>query len=54
MFYETARIYRLLRANPDYEKALRRLRAAATAMTPVRVRFLVPNGEVIDSVGSDE
>ena len=54
MFYETARIYRLLRVNPDYENALDRLRAAATAMTPVRVRFLVPNGEVIESVATDD
>lgn len=54
MFYETARIYRLPRTNPEYENVLRRLRAAAAARTPVRVGFLVPNGEVIESVRTDE
>ena len=54
MFYETARIYRLLRTNPDYDNALLRLRAAATARTPVRVRFLIPNGDVIESVRTDD
>jgi hypothetical protein len=53
MFYETARIYRLLRTNPAHESTLRHLRAAATAGTPVRVRLLEPNGEIIESVRID-
>ena len=53
MFFETARIYSLLRDNPVYEAALRQLRAAAAEGTPVHVRFLTPNGDVIESVRSD-
>jgi hypothetical protein len=54
MFHESARIYRLLRTNRDYEAALRNLRAAAAARRPVRVRFLAPNGDVIESVRTDD
>jgi hypothetical protein len=53
MFYETARIYRLLHDNPAYEDALRKLRAAMTEGTPVHVQFLAPNGDVIESVRTD-
>jgi hypothetical protein len=50
MFFETARIYRLGRTNPDYESALRLLREAATGGAPVRVRFVEAHGEVIEAV----
>ena len=50
MFFETARIYRLRHTNPAYESALRLLREAATAGTPVCVRFVEPHGEVIEAV----
>jgi hypothetical protein len=52
-FFESARIYRLLRRNPDYNTILRRLRQAVTARTPVCVRFVEPNGGVIESVRAD-
>ena len=41
--------YRLLRANPAYASALQRLRAASDGK-PLRVRFLAPNSDVIESV----
>ena len=50
MFHESARIYRLLRTNPQFEPAMQNLREAATARKPVRVRFAEPNGEVIEAV----
>lgn len=53
MFYETARIYRLLRNNPQFENAVRHLREAKAATTPVRVRFVEPDGEVIEAVRAD-
>jgi len=54
MFFETARIYRLPRTNPAYESALRLLRKAASAGTPVRVRFVAPHGEIIEAVSADK
>ena len=54
MFYETARIYRLLRTNPEFDRALRDLRAASSEGTPVRVRFNEPNGEIIEAVRTDD
>jgi hypothetical protein len=53
MFHETARIYRLLRTNPQFKDAVRHLREAQAAKRPVRVRFLEPNGEVIETVRAD-
>jgi hypothetical protein len=53
MFHETARIYRLLRTNPQFEDAVRHLRDAQAAKIPVRVRFHEPNGEVIETVRAD-
>ena len=53
-FFESARIYRLLRGNPDYNTILRRLRQAITAQRPVCVRFVEPNGAVIESVQTDD
>jgi hypothetical protein len=50
MFHESARIYRLLRANPDYAATLRELRAAAAERRPLRVRFVVQNGDVLEAV----
>jgi 2-methylisocitrate lyase-like PEP mutase family enzyme len=48
MFFESARIYRLLRDNPTFEATLRRLRAAAASGAPVCVSLDTPNGEVIE------
>lgn len=53
LFYESTRIYRLLCANPAYEALMRRLRAAATTGTPVRVRLSEPNSDVIENVPDD-
>jgi hypothetical protein len=53
MFFETARIYRLPRTNPAYERALRLLREALARGMPVRVRFVEVHGEVIEAVGAD-
>jgi hypothetical protein len=53
-FYESARFYRLLRANPAYKSTLQRLRAAATIGKPLHVRFVAPKSDVIESVRSDE
>jgi hypothetical protein len=53
-FYESARFYRLVRANPTYASALQRLRAAAASGKPLRVRFLAPNSDIIETVRSDE
>jgi len=53
MFHETARIYRVLRTNPEFENAVRHLREALLARTPVRVRFVEPNGEIIELVRVD-
>jgi hypothetical protein len=52
-FLESARIYRMPRTNPLYTTALRELRVAAASGTPVRVRLLEPNGEVIDSIATN-
>ena len=53
-FYESARFYRLLRENPAYPSALQRLRGAATDGKPLRVRFVAPNSDVIETVRSDD
>jgi hypothetical protein len=50
MFFETARIYHLLRTNPAYDSALRLLREAAADGSPVRVRFVETHGEIIEAV----
>jgi len=52
MFFETARIYRLLRVNPVYERSLRVLRLATMPEAAVWVRFDEPNGDVIADVRS--
>ena len=49
-FFESTRFYRLLRTNPAYASALHRLRAAASTGTPLRVRFVAPNSDVIETV----
>ena len=51
-FYESARFYRLPRANPGYDEALQRLRAAAANGARLRVRFLAPNSDIIEAVNS--
>ena len=51
MFAESARIYKLLRANSRFEEALSNLRAASERSSRVRVRTEKPNDEIIESVG---
>jgi hypothetical protein len=53
MFAESARIYRLERDNPAFEVTLANLRAAAASHRPLRVRFDMPNGDVIARVHLD-
>jgi hypothetical protein len=53
-FYESARFYRLARANPAYADALQRLHAAAAQGARLRVTFAAPNSDVIESVRSDD
>ncbi len=50
MFVESARIFRLLCHNPTYREALRELSAAAVSGCQVRVRFVEPNGDIIEEV----
>lgn len=54
MFFEMARICRLPFAVPGSESALRLLRDAAATETPVRVRFVEENGDVIEGVRNHE
>ena len=49
MFLESARIYRLLAANPRYDEILRRL-AEATGGGPVKVKLDRPEGEIIEDI----
>jgi hypothetical protein len=42
----------LPRTNPAYESALRLLRDAASAGTPVRVRFVEPHSAIIEAVSA--
>jgi hypothetical protein len=51
MFAESARIYKLMRANPRFDQALSDLRAASERGGSVRVRTEKPNGEIIELVG---
>ena len=46
LFLESARIYRLPRARPDFDELLGRLREGET----VQVAFTPPDGDVIDDV----
>lgn len=48
-FFESARIYRVLRASPAYEATVQALRAAAPTGAPVRIRLVTPHGDVIES-----
>jgi hypothetical protein len=48
MFVESARIYRLARANPAYDDTLAALRASAATGKSLRVHFDKPNGELIE------
>ena len=50
MFYESARIYRLLRANPDFEAALRTLQSAKASGDAVSVTLSKRDEEVIETV----
>jgi hypothetical protein len=53
MFAESARIYRLLRGNPAFTRALRQLSAAARSGRPLRVRLTEAHGDVIEDVNED-
>jgi hypothetical protein len=48
LFYESARIYRLLRTNPRYDEILRHLRLAEGGQRAIKVRLDRPEGEVIE------
>jgi hypothetical protein len=50
MFYESARIYRLLRTNPAYDDALRLLRESAQVGAHVVVEFAAANSDLIRHV----
>lgn len=52
-FYESARFYRLARANPAYANAVEKLRAAAADGRTLRVRFAAPHSDVIETVSED-
>jgi hypothetical protein len=52
-FYESARFYRLPRANPAYTDAVAKLRAAAANGRPLRVRLAAPNSDLIEAVRED-
>lgn len=52
-FYESARFYRLPRANPAYTAAVAKLRAAAADGRPLRVRFAAPHSDLIEAVRED-
>ena len=49
-FYESARFYRLPRANQDYAAALRALRAGATSGISLHVRLRARNSDIIEAV----
>lgn len=50
LFLESARFYRLLRANPEFTAAVERLRASAAAGAPVAVTFAAEDEARIASV----
>jgi hypothetical protein len=50
MFFESARIYRLQRANPSYDDALRLLRRSAATGEHVVVEFVEANSDIIRRV----
>ena len=50
MFYESARIYRLWRANPDFEAALRTLQSAKASGDAVSVTLSKQDEEIIETV----
>ena len=49
-FSESARFYRLLRANPNFENILTQLREAKEKQRPVRVLMESPESNTIDDV----
>lgn len=50
MFFESARIYRLLHHNPTHEVALRELQTAAASGVPIRVHLTTPHGDEIERI----
>lgn len=54
MFYESARIYRLLRANRNYDDALLVLRRSQAAGAKVTVEFEDENSDVIANVSEQK
>jgi hypothetical protein len=51
-FLESARFYRLLRSNPEFDESLRRLRAASGKAQPVGVRCASLDSDVIEAIGA--
>lgn len=49
-FSESARFYRLLRANPEFESILTALREAKEKKRPVRVKMEIPQSNVIADI----
>jgi hypothetical protein len=50
LFLESARIYKLLKDQPNFDELLNRLQAAERDGRPVRVAPASPHGDVIDDV----
>ena len=50
VFLESARFYRLKRANPGFAGYLARLQQAEKGAAQVKVQLTEPNGQLIDSV----
>jgi hypothetical protein len=52
LFLESARFYRLPRANPSFDRLAALLRRAMTEQRPVRVSIRSPADDVIDDVSA--
>jgi hypothetical protein len=50
MFLESARFYRLLRSNPNFNAILERLRDARQNGEPVEIAIASPDSDLIDDV----
>lgn len=49
-FYESARFYKILKSNPNFNKYISLFKEALKKQQPVSIRFTEPNGDIIDSV----
>ena len=54
VFLESARFYRLLRANPAFGEIIGRLRNAMSMGRPVKVVLAAVNSDVIEDVGMND